>query len=870
MSTTSELRMTQEFSEALSSLHDPNGHVFLYGNAGTGKSTLLNLFREQSSGVVVVAPTGVAAVNVSGQTIHSFFMLPLGIVDSRRIKTSKKRTEVLKHAAAVVIDEVSMVRADVMDAIDLSLRLHMGNDAPFGGKKVIMVGDVAQLPPVTRPEDEAILKDMGYESPFFFDSKVIRRLGADLKRVELKEIFRQTDREFVDILNRMRRDEVETADLVTLNKRRMVPPQNGKSIISLTSTNKAADSINEKRLAELPGKLFKSRAEIIGDFDEKSYPAEKDMVLKVGAQVMLLRNDRAGRWVNGTVGIIEKCHKDKLTIKIGDDSHEVEKEKWDKVEYSYDSATQSVESDTIGSFIQFPVRLAWAITIHKCVSSETRIPTSHGLVKIGTFRDSMPELVSGVRESKAVSELFDSGDENGYKITTRKGYEIVCSERHPLLAVRDGAKMFVKAPDLIVGDFLRMRVGTNSEGDGVFNYKEKTKTQSRSHYKLPTKMSDDLAWFLGALVGDGCVSDKRDGRIDITCEDMEVIDAFGGVCKNVFGINYTVKKHHDRNAFLAYAHNKRVREFLEFIGLGYETAYDKKIPESVFTSPVSCQAAFLRGLFDTDGGASANEIHLTTTSEVLAKDVQILLANIGVCSSRRDQSRKLSNEHDQWRVGIMGRQSAIYLERVGFTIPRKTASAAALVERSSNNKTPKVDNGRIPGSQSLALKMREEIRSVLGCKYGTTRRLSFGKHWAKYLSRVVSGKSYLTDTHLRELYAEIPETISAGPTCNEWISEAIAGAFTDEIVSISREKAHMMDIHVPDGNAFVGNVFVNHNSQGKTYDNVIIDLGWGAFAHGQTYVALSRCRSLEGVYLKNHIKPKDIIVERRVIEFMAA
>lgn len=875
ISTPKDFKLTADFDRALKLMENTMQNILITGDSGTGKSTLLHLFKESTKkDVVILAPTGVAAVNVGGQTLHSFFGLPLGIIGPGNIKTTQFRANLLKHVRTIVIDEISMVRADIMDAIDLSLRLHRGNETAFGGVQMIFIGDLAQLPPVVRKEDEQILRDMKYESEFFFSSAVIKSLGDELRRVNLSEIFRQKDKKFLDILNRIRKNAATDADIYELNKRQSYKrPENGNVVISLTSINKTADAINNDRLIRLKGKPFTCKAKIEGDFEESHYPTDPNLVLKPGAQVMMIRNDSAvggRRWVNGTLGVVEGRKHGKLMIKIDGEVHEVEQETWKKKRYTYNSGLGSVEEEDTGKFVQFPVKLAWAVTIHKCVSSDTRIPTSLGLIKISDFEKTMPESVAGIRSGQIVSELFDSGEELGYKITTQKGYEIICSERHPLLAVRGGEMCWVKAPELAVGDFLRMRVGTNAFGSGLFDFEKREQNYTRSRHNIPPIMSDELAWLLGILVGDGCVSDKRDGRIDVTCEDMEIIDGFAIICRKVFGINSTIKKHVDRNASLAYAHNKGVREFLESIGLGYETAYDKKIPEAIFTSPISCQSAFLRGLFDTDGGASKNEIHLTTTSEQLGKEVQLLLANIGVISSRRDQSRNLPNEHNQWRVGIMGRQSVSYMDKVGFTIPRKTAAGEWLAERSLNHNVPKSDNGGIPNSRGIAAKMRDEISLISGYKYGEKRHLKIVKHWAKLLSRVACGKTELTDTHLRELSLEVPEAIGAGPVCQEWIGDALAGSFTDEIVSIVREKARMMDIHVPNENAFIGNAFVNHNSQGKTYDKVIIDLGWGAFTHGQTYVALSRCRTLEGIQLIKPLKQKDIIADDNVIAFMNA
>lgn len=358
-----DLQITPDFQRALDLMNDQSGHVFVSGDAGSGKSTLLAVYCDQAEyDPVVVAPTGVAAVNVGGQTIHSFFGLPVGILARGNINYTKRRAEVLKNVKSIIIDEVSMVRADLMDAVNESLRIHRDCEEPFGGVKMILIGDLCQLPPVVRKDDEAILAEMGYDSPFFFSSNVIKSIR--LNRVTLREVFRQKDEKFLGILNRMRSDNTQPSDLNILNQRFGKSPSDKDTFISLTSTNAAADSINEDRLSKLHGKAFLSVAEIEGDFDISHAPTDVELKLKVGAQVMMVRNDKDSRWVNGTVGTIE-CVKKCVKVRVGDDVFEVEKEKWSKVEYSFDRDSGVVNSHEVGSFIQYPMRLAWAITIHK-------------------------------------------------------------------------------------------------------------------------------------------------------------------------------------------------------------------------------------------------------------------------------------------------------------------------------------------------------------------------------------------------------------------------------------------------------------------------------------------------------------------------
>lgn len=364
----SDFRMTPDFKRALSLMNQNDGTIYITGDAGSGKSTLLHYFREQANvTVAVIAPTGIAAVNVGGQTIHSFFGLPLGVVAKGNIKVTNKRKDILKHVHTIVIDEISMVRADTMDAIDESLRQHLDNDEPFGGKKLIMIGDVAQLPPVVRREDREILNSMGYPGEYFFDSRIIRSLGDSLIKVRLTEVFRQRDVSFLGILNRMRTNSLTSADLATINARHGKRPPEGTNAISLTGTNDAAKEINTTNLNSLHSKKHRIVAEVNGDFDMSQAPTDEILELKPGAQIMMVRNDSplTARWQNGTVGIVESYKAGVLKVKIDDEIHDVERAEWKRIQYTYDPSIQAVEEEELGSFIQFPVKLAWAITIHK-------------------------------------------------------------------------------------------------------------------------------------------------------------------------------------------------------------------------------------------------------------------------------------------------------------------------------------------------------------------------------------------------------------------------------------------------------------------------------------------------------------------------
>lgn len=339
-------------------------HVFLTGRAGTGKTTLTRAVLERlGPSAAVLAPTGVAAMQAGGQTLHAFFRLPPRLVepsDIRRLRNAR----VVKALKTLVIDEISMVRADMMWAIDASLRLNRESSEPFGGVRMIVVGDLSQLPPVVR-EEEAGYLDMAYGGPFFFHPPAFRDAGFSM--LELTKVHRQADPDFVQILNAVRTGELTREEGAVLNTR--VTGRSGLEAsathVVLTPTNEAAFRINAQRLDALPGRPELIEGKTSGQFDQRILPTDDPLILKRGARVMLLRNDPAGRWVNGSLGEVVGFAEAGVMVKIGEDVHRIEPVQWDRHAYSYDAAKKALSKETVGSFTQLPLRLAWAMTIHK-------------------------------------------------------------------------------------------------------------------------------------------------------------------------------------------------------------------------------------------------------------------------------------------------------------------------------------------------------------------------------------------------------------------------------------------------------------------------------------------------------------------------
>jgi len=355
--------------EILQGMEDTLDHLFITGRAGTGKTTLLHEFvATTAKRVAVCAPTGVAALAIGGQTIHSLLRLPLGIIGDRELGfIPKESLAVLANLDALVIDEVSMVSADVVDAIDRRLRqAKRRRNSPFGGIQMIMFGDPYQLSPVVSGQAEKAYFLDHYRSSWFFDATVW--LDTEMTTFELDTIHRQADAEFRAVLNALREGRMDPEMGRMLNERGMREPDDPE-LITLTTTNASVTRINSIALERLEGKAKVAHADIEGDFGSTSaYPADEQLVLKPGARVMFLRNDTAGpdgpRFVNGTIGTVTKIT-DTVGVDIDGEGVLVEPVTWEKIRYEYSPATKTISHDVVAEFTQFPLRLAWAVTIHK-------------------------------------------------------------------------------------------------------------------------------------------------------------------------------------------------------------------------------------------------------------------------------------------------------------------------------------------------------------------------------------------------------------------------------------------------------------------------------------------------------------------------
>lgn len=423
------MQMNQQFDLAFNFLENTGTHLFLTGKAGTGKTTFLKRLKEVSpKRMIVVAPTGVAAINAGGVTIHSFFQLPFGPYipsgndggstnNSMTNKFSRDKINIIRSMDLLVIDEISMVRADLLDAISDVLCRYKDRSKPFGGVQLLLIGDLQQLAPVAKEDEWNLLKEH-YPSPFFFDSKALSE--SNYYCIELTHVYRQSDSTFINLLNNIRENRFDDQTLQSLN-RRYIPdfnPNDKEGYITLTTHNYQAHQINNRKLAELPDRTYTFTAEIEKEFPEYSYPTDEKLELKRGAQVMFVKNDSSGehRYYNGKIGKVVFINPGKITV-VGEDGDEiiVEKELWTNVKYTINEETKEITETIAGTFSQYPLKTAWAITIHKSQGLtfehaviDASAAFSHGQVYVALSRCKTLEglvLSSPITRNAMISDL---------------------------------------------------------------------------------------------------------------------------------------------------------------------------------------------------------------------------------------------------------------------------------------------------------------------------------------------------------------------------------------------------------------------------------------------------------------------------------
>ena len=405
--------LNNQIKQLFDKIENRNSHFFLAGKAGTGKSTFIEYLRINSKKKLqILSFTGVAALKGKGRTIHSFFELPHRIPNKKKDFKKSRNNVWINELDLIVLDEVSMVRADLIDAIDHCLKINRTNDMPFGGVQMLFAGDVFQMSPIVNAQEKPVLLEYYPDGPYFFNSKSYLKINPTF--IELKKVYRQKDKKFIEALEDVRRNRIDQKLLNYFNQR-VINSLNEISpgLIILAPTNYRTHQINNSKLCELNTPRFTFSATITGNFNLSDMPTERNLNLKVGSQVMMIKNDRNGRWVNGSLGIVDELSKDKVFVKIANKLHQVEVDLWEK--WDYRVVAGKYEPKVIGTFTQFPIKLAWAATIHKCQGQTFEKAVidfdsgafSHGMVYVALSRVKSLSGLFLVRALKKQDIVFD-------------------------------------------------------------------------------------------------------------------------------------------------------------------------------------------------------------------------------------------------------------------------------------------------------------------------------------------------------------------------------------------------------------------------------------------------------------------------------
>jgi len=409
-----KFELTDEFKNTYNLINNTNKNLFITGKAGCGKSTLLEYFRQNTNkNHAILAPTGITAIKAKGKTIHSFFKYRARFITKEDVKILRGRN-LLNRLETLLIDESSMIRADIFDAMDLSLKINRKNKKPFGGVQIVLFGDLLQLPPVVSSAEKEVVEKFYPKGEYFFNAKCFD--SGKFVTIELSKIFRQIDKDFINLLNKFRIAKVDPEDFSIINKRVIKENSNlPKETIILSTRNAKVDEINTSKLNELQTKTFTYKAIVKDEFKENSFPVKKELKLKVNAQIMITKNDISfpQKWVNGTLATIEYLSEDEIKIKIKDKIFNLPKSKWENINYRLNG--NKIIPAVIGTFIQYPIKLAWAATIHRCQGqtfSNVAIDLhegafTHGQTYVALSRATSIDGVHLLREIKQSDLIFD-------------------------------------------------------------------------------------------------------------------------------------------------------------------------------------------------------------------------------------------------------------------------------------------------------------------------------------------------------------------------------------------------------------------------------------------------------------------------------
>jgi intein/homing endonuclease len=850
------IKLSQKQNEAYNLMVNGKS-IFLTGSAGTGKTQTIKMFinvYKQSKLIGVTSTTGISALLFGGVTLHSFLGIGLGqgSVESMNKKICsrphlRKRWNELE---ILIIDEISMLSPVLFDKLEKLARRTRRNDKPFGGIQLILSGDFLQLPCINSDD-------------FCFESEAWQNCVEHT--VYLTEIMRQKDSEFQECLNNIRVGLIPKKTRKLLKSRVGVELKNDFGIkpTKLFSTNYSVDYINNKELdalAENDPDFFEYNMQITvypgvknRDFAIEKYKkncnAAETIQLCEGAQVMLLYNmDTEGGLVNGSRGVVTGFVGDIPLVKfLNGRELLIDYHIWDTEE----------NGQLILRVIQIPIKLAYALTIHKCVNENTLIYTENGIKRIKKIStDLFPEQkfeetketsigIIGKNGLKTATQIYKGIIEDTFVVTTSLGYRLEGSCRHPLL-VYDGEEKWLKLPEIKIGDCLTLKIGSDCYGKNIKTESFLSDFSKKIRYNIPELVEEKLCYLIGLLIGDGCYSTKKDYPVELVVHKniVGIKEKYVTYFEEIFGGKCNIYNYQKRKLWKLMVNSKHIREFLVWCGLDYVKGNDKTIPWVVLENNKESQISCLKGLFDSDGGVNKSCVHFTTTSYQLALDIQNVLLNLGIIASLKElngDSKKTFNQ--SYRLHLTGYQAHLYYKFIGFEDVEKQRK---LTEKYGIYKlnTVKSNICEIPNGDKLIKDFRGEIYKF----YRVTERCNnLPKSYQKILSKIIHGKSKLRWQHIEMLCTGLTINIEEFGQCGKKLMYLYKnGIFFDKVVNIQKSKSQLYDLYVPEDHTFVGNGIINHNSQGCSLDYAEIDLS-NTFEKGQAYVALSRVKNIEGL-----------------------
>lgn len=854
-------------------------HRFVMGNfIVSHNSTVINRFvdkcKELKIKIAVTASTGIAAINIGGTTLH--FFVGAGLITNEpeilarkilRNKTSKKRWN---DTSVLVIDEISMIDSVTFDRIEKIARLVRRKNVPFGGIQVILCGDMGQLPPISKDSNEIayVFKSNAWN---YIDNHICLSIN-----------MRQTNDKFSEVLGNIRSGKITDEVKNYINGRIGLQPDK-MDHVRIYTHNIDVNSTNRKELDVLLGngekeQIYKSvisvlKPEIITrDYVVRNSICNDILSLCVNCKVMLLCNlDVKNKLVNGSVGFISGfTDTNEPIVNFNGMEVMIEKYTWDIEE----------NNEKLASITQYPLKLAYCVTVHKCVNENTLIFTDRGIKRISKISSDMM-IPHDPLEAKEISQnimgktgivnatqIYKGETKDTIRITTACGFVIEGSNHHPVMTY-NGEEIWKTIPEIMVGDSLMLKNNIQSFGTYIdtssFKIINNTSMKSKTYKTIiPPLVEEKLCYIIGLLIGDGCTSTKNKYPIELTVSKLctNIRDTYMKYFYDIF--NKQCGLYERKTVYNIKTNSKEIRDFLYWCGIYYTKAGLKQIPWVIFENTRESQIACIKGLFDSDGGVS-NIIHYTSISHQLVIDLQILLMNLGILSTVTELNGISRKSYKQaYRLQISGFHAHLFYLYVGFHDKRKQ-DKLTLKFGKYNYDVPKTQSHLIPKSNNLIKNFRQEIYSF----YGNTKRCNnLSGKCSTLISGIIRKKIDVSHVVLKYICDNIPDIDKYGPngTKIKYICEN--NLFFDKVKTIENKTSQVYDLYVPGDHTFVGNGVINHNCQSMTFDNAIMDVS-KCFGYGMLYTALSRVRTIDGLFLENNINWDNIkLCSSEILQFL--